>query len=199
MDRRDVCDTEYHLERGEYEEARGVPDGAGRAAARLPCRAAPRSLSSRGPGCTRRGDEVDPASARRIVEEFLAAASGRTERLVALLTDDATAVSDGYGLARRLLWYNTRERIASYVQAGFKPTPAKRRSAGGSPAFRIALVNDSPAALAVVDDRVVGAVVFEVGDGKVAHLLGIAAADRLARLNYAWRQHEHEVPAIITW
>lgn len=38
----------------------------------------------------RRGGEVDPESARRIVEEFLAAAfSGRTERLVALLTDDA--------------------------------------------------------------------------------------------------------------
>ncbi len=33
-----------------------------------------------------RGGEVDPASARRIVEEFLAAASsGRTERLAALL------------------------------------------------------------------------------------------------------------------
>lgn len=68
----------------------------------------------------RGGDEVDPASARRIVEEFLTAAtSGRTERLVALLTDDATAVSDGYGPARRLLRYNTRERIASYVRACF--------------------------------------------------------------------------------
>lgn len=42
----------------------------------------------------RRGGEADPESARRVVEEFLvAAASGRTERLVALLTDDVTAVS----------------------------------------------------------------------------------------------------------
>lgn len=130
----------------------------------------------------RGGDEVDPASVRRIVEEFLAAAtSGRTERLVALLTDDVTAVSDGAGLVRRLLRYETRERVASYVRAGFKPTAAKRRLAGGSPAFHIALVNGSPAVLAVVEDRVVGAVAFEASDGKVASLRGIAAADRLAR------------------
>ncbi|WP_369387645.1 sigma-70 family RNA polymerase sigma factor [Streptomyces sp. CG1] len=148
----------------------------------------------------RGGDEVDPASARRIVEEFLAAAmSGRTERLVALLTGDVTAVSDGYGLARRLLRYNTRERVASYVRAGFKPTPAKRRLAGGSPAFHIALVNGSPAVLAVADGRVVGAVAFEVSDGRVASLHGIAATDRLARLNAAWRQHEPDAPVIEAW
>ncbi|WP_055626552.1 sigma-70 family RNA polymerase sigma factor [Streptomyces hirsutus] len=148
----------------------------------------------------RRGDEVDPASARRVVEEFLAAAmSGRTERLVELLTDDATMVSDGAGLARRLLRYTTRERVASFVRAGFKPTPAKRRLAGGSPAIHIALVNGSPAVLAVVDDRVVGAVAFDVGDGKVASLCGIAAADRLGRLNEAWRQHEPDAPVISAW
>ncbi|MFB7666339.1 sigma-70 family RNA polymerase sigma factor [Kitasatospora sp. NPDC056138] len=148
----------------------------------------------------RRGGEVDPASARRIVEEFLAAAaSGRTERLVAMLTADATAVSDGAGLARRLLRYKTREHVASHVRAGFKPTPAKRRLAGGSPAFHIALVNGSPAVLAVVGDRVVGAVAFEVSDGKVASLRGIAAAHQLARLNEAWRQHEPDAPAINAW
>lgn len=148
----------------------------------------------------RRGGEADPASARRVVEEFLAAAmSGRTERLVALLTDDVTAVSDGAGLATRLLRYKTRERVASYVRAGFKPTPAKRRLAGGSPAMHIALVNGSPAVLAVVDDRVVGAVAFEVSDGKVASLCGIAAADRLARLNEAWGQHEPDAPVINAW
>ncbi|MER5917569.1 sigma-70 family RNA polymerase sigma factor [Streptomyces sp. NPDC001982] len=148
----------------------------------------------------RRGGQTDPASARRVVEEFLAAAtSGRTERLVALLTDDVTAVSDGAGLGKRLLRYKTRERVASYVRAGFKPTPAKRRLAGGSPAIHIALVNGSPAVLAVVDDRVVGAVAFEVSDGKVASLRGIAAADRLARLNEAWRQHESDASVINAW
>ncbi|MXM64920.1 sigma-70 family RNA polymerase sigma factor [Streptomyces sp. HUCO-GS316] len=148
----------------------------------------------------RRRGEADPASARRVVEEFLAAAtSGRTERLVALLTDDVTAVSDGAGLARRLLRYRTRERVASFVRAGFKPTAAKRRLAGGSPAFHIALVNGSPAVLAVIEDRVVGAVAFEVGDGKVASLRGIAAADRLARLSAAWRQHEPDAPVFHAW
>ncbi|WP_405517657.1 sigma-70 family RNA polymerase sigma factor [Streptomyces canus] len=148
----------------------------------------------------RRGGEADPASARRVVEAFLAAAaSGRTERLVALLTDDVTAVSDGAGLGTRLLRYKTRERVASYVRAGFKPTPAKRRLAGGSPAMYIALVNGSPAVLAVVGDRVVGAVAFEVSDGKVASLRGIAAADRLVRLNKAWRQHVPGVPVINAW
>lgn len=148
----------------------------------------------------RGGGEVDPAAARRIVEEFLAAAtSGRTERLVAMLTADATAVSDGAGLARRLLRYTTRERIASYVRAGFKPTPAKRRLAGGSPALHIALVNGSPAVVAVVEGRVVGVVAFEVGDGKVASLRGIGAAGRLARLNEAWRRHEPGAPVVSAW
>ncbi|MEU9982186.1 sigma-70 family RNA polymerase sigma factor [Streptomyces sp. NPDC050856] len=148
----------------------------------------------------RRGGEVDSASARRVVEEFLAAAvSGRTERLVALLTDDVTAVSDGAGLGKRLLRRQTPERVASYVRAGFKPTAAKRRLAGGSPAFHIALVNGSPAVLAVVEDRVVGTVVFEVSDGKVASLRGIAAADRLTRLNEAWRQHAPGAPLISSW
>ncbi|MEW2260672.1 sigma-70 family RNA polymerase sigma factor [Streptomyces sp. NPDC047869] len=148
----------------------------------------------------RGGEEVDPASARRIVEAFLAAAtSGRTERLVALLTADATAISDGFGLARRLLRYTTCKRVASYVRAGFTPTAAKRRLAGGSPAMHIAMVNGSPAILAVTGERVVGAVAFEVSDGKVASLIGIAAADRLARLDEAWRQRDPDAPIINAW
>ncbi|WND39681.1 sigma-70 family RNA polymerase sigma factor [Streptomyces sp. BB1-1-1] len=148
----------------------------------------------------RRGGEADPASARRIVEEFVAAAtSGRTERLVALLTDDVTAVSDGAGLARRLLRYRTRERVASYVRAGFRPTPAKRRLAGGSPAMHIAWINGAPAVLAVIEGRVVGAVAFEVREGKVASLYGIAAADRLARLSESWRRRGSGAPVIEAW
>ncbi len=42
--------------------------------------------------------EVDEAAARRVVEEFLVAAtSGRTEPLVRLLTADAVAIGDGGG------------------------------------------------------------------------------------------------------
>jgi RNA polymerase sigma-70 factor (ECF subfamily) len=148
----------------------------------------------------RRGGEVDPASARRIVEEFLAAASsGRTERLVALLTDDATAISDGAGLAKTLLRYDTPQRIAAIARAGFKPTPAKRRLAGGTPAVHYALVNGAPAILFVLGDQVVGAVTFDVANGRIATVRGIAAPTRLVRLTEAWRQHEPDTPLITRW
>ncbi|SCG39836.1 sigma-70 family RNA polymerase sigma factor [Micromonospora coxensis] len=146
-----------------------------------------------------RGD-VDPASARRIVEEFLAAASsGRTERLVALLTDDATAISDGAGLSRTLLRYDNPQRIATVVRAGLTPTPAKRRLAGGTPAVHYALVNGAPAVLFVVDGQVVGAVTFDVTGGRIATVRGIAAPARLVRLAEAWRRHEPEAPLIARW
>jgi RNA polymerase sigma-70 factor (ECF subfamily) len=148
----------------------------------------------------RRGAEVDPASARRIVEEFLAAASsGRTERLVALLTDDATAISDGAGLAEKLQQYDTPQRIAAIARAGFKPTPAKRRFAGGTPAVHYALVNGAPAILFVVGDQVAGAVTFDLTNGKIATVRGIAAPIRLARLTQAWRQYEPDAPLITEW
>ncbi len=146
--------------------------------------------------------EVDPASARRIVEEFLAAASsGRTERLVALLTDDATAISDSNaaGPADTLLQYNTPQRIAAVARAGFKPTPAKRRLAGGTPTIHYALVNGASAILFVLDDQVIGAVTFDITNGKIATVRGIAAPTRLTRLAEAWRQHEPDPPLITQW
>ncbi|MBO8184025.1 sigma-70 family RNA polymerase sigma factor [Streptomyces spirodelae] len=147
-----------------------------------------------------RGGEVDPASARRIVAEFLAAAtSGRTERLVALLTDDATAISDGAGLTEKLLRYDTPQRIAAVARAGFKPTAAKRRFVGGTPAIHYAVVNDTPAILAVVGDQVFGSVTFDLVNGKIATVRGIAAPVRLVRLTEAWRQHEPDAPLIAEW
>ena len=148
----------------------------------------------------RSGGEVDPASARRIVEEFLAAASsGRTERLVALLTDDATAISDGAGLTEKLLRYDTPQRIAAIAQAGFKPTTAKRRFADATMRVHYALVNGAPATLFVVGGQVVGAVTFDIANGKIATVRGIAAPTRIARLTEAWRQHESDTPLIAQW
>ncbi|NUS72825.1 MAG: sigma-70 family RNA polymerase sigma factor [Corynebacteriales bacterium] len=148
----------------------------------------------------RRSGEVNPASARRIVEEFLAAvSSGRTEELVMLLTDDATAISDGAGLTEKLLRYDTPERIAAIARAGFKPTPAKRRLAGGTPAVYYAPVNGAPAMLFVLGDRVVGAVTFDIADGKIATVRGIAAPARLIRLTEAWRRHKPDTPLIAQW
>ncbi|MEV6104379.1 RNA polymerase sigma factor SigJ [Streptomyces sp. NPDC051940] len=148
----------------------------------------------------RRGGEVDPESARKVLEEFLAAAnSGRTERLVALLTDDATAVSDGAGTARALWRYDTPERIAAMMRTAFRPSPGRRRLAGGSPAIHIARVNGRPAVLAVREDQVVGAVAFEVADGKVAAVHGIAAPERLTRLTAMWHRLEPETQLIGQW
>ncbi|MEU8403589.1 sigma-70 family RNA polymerase sigma factor [Nonomuraea sp. NPDC048892] len=142
----------------------------------------------------RRGGEVDPESARRIVEEFLAAAfSGHTERLVALLTD-------GAGLTGTLLRYDTPERIAAVARAGFKPTPAKRRLAGGTSAVHYARVNGAPALVFVVGDRVVGAATFDIAGGRIATVRGIAAPARLTRLAETWQQHEPEgSPLIARW
>ncbi|ATZ22270.1 ECF RNA polymerase sigma factor SigJ [Streptomyces lavendulae subsp. lavendulae] len=148
----------------------------------------------------RSGGELDPAAARKVVEEFLAAASsGRTERLVALLTDDATAISDGAGLTKKLLRYDTPERIAAIARAGFKATPAKQRLAGGVSEVHFALVNGAPALLFVPDGKVVGAVTFDIAGGKIATVRGIAAPSRLVRLTESWRQHEPGAPLITQW
>ncbi|MFD8198700.1 sigma-70 family RNA polymerase sigma factor [Streptomyces sp. NPDC059701] len=148
------------------------------------------------------GGEVDPASARRIVEEFLAAASsGRTEHLVALLAEDATAISDsnGAGPAGKLLRYDTPQRVAAVARAGFKPTPAKRRLVGGTPAVHYAVVNGAPAILFVLGDHVVGAVTFDIAGGRIATVRGIAVPARLARVAEAWREHEPDAPLITHW
>ncbi|MEU9606855.1 sigma-70 family RNA polymerase sigma factor [Streptomyces sp. NPDC048057] len=148
----------------------------------------------------RGGGEADAASARRIVEEFLAAASsGRTERLVALLTDDATAISDGAGLTKKLLRFDTPERVAAVARAGFKPTAAKRRLVGGAYSAHYARVNGTPAILFVVRDRVIGAVTFDLAGGKVATVRGVATAARLVRLNAAWQRHGRDAPPIAQW
>jgi RNA polymerase sigma factor (sigma-70 family) len=148
----------------------------------------------------RNAHEVDGAAARRIVEAFLAAASsGRTDRLVALLTDDATGVSDGAGLAEKFVSFSGPERIAALARAGFKPTPAKRKLAGGSPAMHAAVVNGSPAIIAALDDRVLGVVVLEVRGDKIVGVRAMASPARLSRLNAEWRRHEHDDPLIKSW
>ena len=145
---------------------------------------------------------IDRAAARRVVEAFVdAASSGRTERLVALLTDDTTAISDGAGVGpgRKLLRYAGPERIAAALRVGFKPTQAKRNLAGGSPSVYAGVINGSPALIAAFDDRVVGVVVLDVRDDKITAVRGIASADRLGRLTERWLRREPEDPIIGLW
>ncbi len=138
--------------------------------------------------------------ARRIVEAFIeAASSGRTERLVSLLTEDATGMGDGAGLAARPLRFATPERIAAAFRAGYRPTEAKRRLAGGTPAIHADLVNGAPALVAVLDGRVLGVVVLDLGDGGIAAVHGIASRERLGRLDAAWSRREPDTPVVAKW
>ncbi len=145
--------------------------------------------------------EVDGAAARRVVEAFVAAAtSGRTERLVALLTADATAIADGAGFGTgRFLRYADPERIAAIVRAGFTPTATKRRLAGGAPAIHAAVVNGAPALVATLGDRVLGVVVLGVRGDRVAAVCGIGAPARLIRFAEAWRRRAHDAPVVEAW
>jgi RNA polymerase sigma factor (sigma-70 family) len=148
----------------------------------------------------RKAGEVDRAAARRVVEAFVdAASSGRTERLVALLTDDATVISDGAGIARKVQRRTGPQRVAAVIRAGFKPTPAKRKLAGGSPSIHAALVNGSPAVVAVLGGRVLGVVALRVRDGRVAEVVGTAAQHRLARFGEQWQRRERGAPVVESW
>jgi RNA polymerase sigma-70 factor (ECF subfamily) len=148
----------------------------------------------------RGGGDVDRAVARRIVEAFVdAASSGRPERLVALLTDDATGVSDGAGEFGKLMRFSGPEPMAAALRAAFKPSPGKRRLIGGSPAMHLGMINSSPAIIAVLDERVVGVVVFEVRTDKIAYVRGIARPNQLSRLTEQWGRTEHADPLIASW
>ncbi|MFD3704369.1 sigma-70 family RNA polymerase sigma factor [Nocardia sp. NPDC058658] len=149
----------------------------------------------------RNNTDIDQRSARRIVEAFVdAASSGHTERLIALLTDDATGVSDGFGgLSAKLIRYSNPRRLARAVQAGFTPTPAKRKLAGGSPSIHAAVVNGCPAIVFTVEDRVLGVAILEIRNGKIAETRSIAAPHRLVRFAAQWHHSDHETSLIRTW
>src|SRR3954454_9341317 len=71
--------------------------------------------------------EIDEAAARRIVEEFLAAAtSGQTEPLVRLLTEDAIAIGDGGGkVPARTKAFEGAVAVARFLWGLFRPGKAK--------------------------------------------------------------------------
>jgi RNA polymerase sigma-70 factor (ECF subfamily) len=151
-----------------------------------------------------RGPDAGGA-ARRVVEAFVqAASSGRVERLVALLTEDVTAISDGAGPVRRWRRLSSPEPIAAAFRAAFQPSAAKRRLAGGPTAMHAAVINAAPALVAVVGDTVVGdtvvgVVLFELRGGRVAVVRGVSDPDRLARLTRSWRRSQPEDPLIHSW
>ncbi|WP_405009288.1 RNA polymerase sigma-70 factor [Kitasatospora sp. NBC_01539] len=137
--------------------------------------------------------EIDGAAARRIVEEFLAAAtSGRTEPLVRLLTQDAVSVGDGGGkVPARAKAFEGALAVAKFLRGLFKPSAAKRAQVGGAVEFYCAVANGGPAAVAVVDGRVIGITCLEVTADGIAAVRSQVNPDKLVRATGQWAAAGH--------
>ncbi|MEV0829868.1 RNA polymerase sigma-70 factor [Nonomuraea rubra] len=140
--------------------------------------------------------EIDEAAARRIVEEFLAAAtSGRTEPLVRLLTEDAIAVGDGGGkIPARVKAFEGAVAVATFLRGLFKPAEVKRAMVGGRPEIHITTANGDPAVVAVLDGRVVAVMCLEITPEGVAACRNQVNPDKLVRATAQWAAAEHGEP-----
>ncbi|MET8943341.1 RNA polymerase sigma-70 factor [Streptomyces sp. NPDC004542] len=139
---------------------------------------------------------IDEAAARRIVEEFLVAAtSGRTEPLVRLLTQDAVSVGDGGGkIPARARAVEGALAVAKFLRGLFRPGKAKQAYAGGSPEVYATTANGEPAVVAVVDGRVVGVMCLEITAEGIAGLRNQANPDKLGRATRRWAAADHGEP-----
>ncbi|MDQ1011234.1 RNA polymerase sigma-70 factor (TIGR02957 family) [Streptomyces sp. V4I23] len=137
--------------------------------------------------------EIDAAAARRIVEEFLAAAtSGRTEPLVRLLTQDAVSVGDGGGkVPARAKAFEGALAVAKFLRGLFKPSDAKRAYVGGAPEIYATTANGEPAIVAVVDGRVVGITCLEVTADGITAIRSQVNPDKLVRATEQWAAADH--------
>ncbi|MFI2297639.1 RNA polymerase sigma factor SigJ [Actinacidiphila glaucinigra] len=144
------------------------------------------------------GAGIDEAAARRVVEEFLAAAtSGRTEPLVRLLTQDAVAVGDGGGkVPARAKAFEGALAVAKFLRGLFTPGAAKRALVGGTAEVYATDVNGDPAVVAVVDGRVVGVMCLEVTADGVAAVRNQVNPDKLERATRRWAAGDHGAPLL---
>lgn len=140
--------------------------------------------------------EIDEATARRITEEFLAAAtSGQIEPLVRLLTEDATSIGDGGGkVPTRVKAFEGAVAVAKFLRGLFKPSEAKRTVAGGAPEVYAWTANGDPAVVAVVDGRVVGVMCLEVTAEGIAAFRTQVNPDKLERATARWTAADHGEP-----
>ena len=139
---------------------------------------------------------IDRDAARRVVEEFLAAAtSGRTEPLVRLLTADAVAIGDGGGkVPARAKAFEGARAVATFMRGLFKPGAAKRAVLGGTADLYAAASGGEPAIVAVVDGQVVGIMCLEVTDAGIAAVRSQVNPDKLARATERWAAGDHGEP-----
>ncbi|MCM2412847.1 RNA polymerase sigma-70 factor [Streptomyces sp. RKAG290] len=140
--------------------------------------------------------EIDGATARRIVEEFLTAAtSGRTEPLVRLLTADAVAIGDGGGkVPARAKAFEGAVAVAKFMRGLFKPAQSKRNLAGGSPEVHVTTANGAPAVVAVIEGRVIGVMCLEITADGIAAFRNQVNPDKLDRATRQWAASDHGEP-----
>jgi RNA polymerase sigma factor (sigma-70 family) len=145
--------------------------------------------------------EVDEAAARRVVEEFLVAAtSGRTEPLVRLLTQDAVAIGDGGGkVPARAKAFEGALAVATFMRGLFKPGKAKRALVGGSPEVYATTANGGPALVAVLDGRVIGVMCLEITAEGIAAFRNQVNPDKLERATRQWAATDHGEPLLIAF
>ncbi|WP_214404236.1 RNA polymerase sigma-70 factor [Pseudonocardia lacus] len=141
---------------------------------------------------------VDAAAARRVVEEFLAAATGgRPEELARLLAADAVSVGDGGGkVPARARAVEGAAAVAKFFWGLFRPTAAKRAMVGGRAEFHVWSANGGPAAVAVVDGRVVGVLCLQVTADGIAAVHNQVNPDKLERATALWAAAEHGEPLV---
>lgn len=139
---------------------------------------------------------IDESAARRIVEEFLAAAaSGRIEPLVRMLTEDAMAIGDGGGkVPARVKPFLGAEAVARLVRGLVTPGEAKRAMVGGAAEVHAWVVNGEPAAVAVVDGRVVAIMCLEVTPEGISAVRNQVNPDKLVRATEQWAATDHGEP-----
>ncbi|MBO0802074.1 MAG: RNA polymerase sigma-70 factor [Nocardiopsaceae bacterium] len=142
--------------------------------------------------------EVSRDEARRIVEEFLTAATtGRVEPLVRLLTADAMGIGDGGGkVPARAKAFEGAVAVATFFRGLFKPSAAKRALAGGSPEVYATTANGDPAIVAVLDESVVGVLCLEVTAEGIAAIRNQVNPDKLARATERWAADDNGEPLL---
>lgn len=140
--------------------------------------------------------EIDAGAARRIIEEFLAAAtSGQTGSLVRLLTEDSVAIGDGGGkIPARTRPFEGAVAVARFVWGLFRPGTAKRALVGGTPEVYAGTANGEPAVVAVLAGRVVGIMCLEVTAEGIAAIRNQVNPDKLERATAQWAATDHGEP-----
>lgn len=130
----------------------------------------------------RPGRRVAPEAHRALLERFAeAVASGDPSRLKALLTTDATAISDGGGVKMAAL--NPicgADRIARFFSGVIRKARAQRRRLS----FRFAEVNGEPGLLVFDDDVLDQCVSIDVADGRIAAIYVVRNPEKLRRLEH---------------